>query len=389
MGKKKRPVAGVEERSSFSISNPEFAEWLGYPAQSLAGVSVTESSALTLTAFYRGLSIVAGTVAGLPLKSYRTAADGTREQVPTFLDNPNGPGGRTPYQWTELVMVHLLLHGDAFLVHLTNGAGAIIGLEPVHPSHVSVRGVDDPWRWEYDLRTADGSLETLTPFELTHIPALGTDGETGLGLLKVGRNAIATGLAGDQAAARMFGSGMMVAGLVSGDKTLTLEQATQLKAQLMAKLAGVDNAGGLAVVNRDLRFEKLQMTSEDAQFLESRVHQVAEMSRLLGIPKVLLAEDGASTWGSGIGQLLRWMSRTTLMPFTTRIEQALSRLLTRPTICEFEYAGLLQPSPEEEIRLLIDQVAAGLLTVDEARRIRNLPPLTDAEQQPAETETTP
>lgn len=386
MAKKKKRTEGEHRDASWSISDPQFAEWLGF--STLAGVSVTEQTALTLTALYRAVSIVAGTIAGLPLKSYRTNSDGTREQVPTFLDNPNGPGGMTPFEWCELTLVHLLLHGDTFQQHLYNGGGAIIGVQPIHPRYVAIRQVDDPWRREYDITLADGSRETLTPLTMTHIPALGVDGVRGLGLLKVGRNAIATGLAGDQAAARMFGSGMMVAGLVSGDSTLTEVQAKALKAQLMAKMAGVDNTGGLAVVNRDLKFEKFQMTSEDAQFLESRVHQVEEIARLVGVPPHLVGQTEKQTsWGTGVSEQNRGLARYTLAPWTTRLEQALSRLLTRPTMCEFDYAGLLQPSPEEEIELLLDQIAGGLITVDEARRIRNMAPLpAGAEPQPAPAE---
>src|SRR3546814_8524119 len=59
--------------------------------------------------------------------------------------------------------------------------------------------------------------------------------------------------------------------------------------------------------------------------------------------------------------------------YTTPVEEALSRLLSNPRFCEFEMAGLLQGTPAEEIDLLLQQVAAGLLTVDEARAIRNLP----------------
>jgi hypothetical protein len=63
------------------------------------------------------------------------------------------------------------------------------------------------------------------------------------------------------------------------------------------------------------------------------------------------------------------------------MEQRLSRLLggggpAGPRrFAEFDFAGLERPTPEEEIRLLIEQVKAGLLTVNEARRIRNLPPI--------------
>jgi hypothetical protein len=63
------------------------------------------------------------------------------------------------------------------------------------------------------------------------------------------------------------------------------------------------------------------------------------------------------------------------------MEQRLSRLLggggpAGPRrFAEFDFAGLERPTPEEEIRLLIEQVKAGLLTVNEARHIRNLPPI--------------
>jgi HK97 family phage portal protein len=109
--------------------------------------------------------------------------------------------------------------------------------------------------------------------------------------------------------------------------------------------------------------------------LESRVHSVTEVCRIYGVPKVLLAEDGASTWGSGIAELNRWFARTALFSWTTRLEQRLSLLLTRPTACEFDYKGLLQPAPEVEIPLLISQLKAGILTTDEIRRMFNLPSL--------------
>ncbi len=94
-----------------------------------------------------------------------------------------------------------------------------------------------------------------------------------------------------------------------------------------------------------------------------------------GIPRELLNESGASSWGSGIQELVRAFARFTLASWTTRIEQRLSRLLPDSQFVEFDYSSFLQPSPEIEINLLLQQVAAGLITVNEARAIRNMPPL--------------
>lgn len=376
MGKKKGRHSGrVEHRDQlWSISNPGLADWLGLSAASYAGPRVTEKTALGLTAVYRAVSIISGTIGSLPLKSYRTSPDGQREQVPTFMDNPGGAIGMTPFAWKELVMVHLLIQGNAFLVHHYTGAGALAALQPIHPSCVQVKEVDEEWRWEYEVTAADAQKATFTPLDLTHIPALGTDGVLGLAPIVAARQAIGTGLAGDEAAARMFSNGLLVGGIVSGDDGLTREQAEEIRAGLKAKLAGADKAGDIAVVNASLKFSPWTMNSADAQFLESRVHQVEEVARIFGVPPHLLGQTEKQTsWGTGVSEQNRGLARYTLSPWTARLEQRLSLLLTRPTICEFEYAGLLQPSPEEEIRLLLEQVAGGLLTIDEARRIRNLP----------------
>jgi len=374
---------------SFSIGDPALAQFFGLAGQTLAGVSVTETTVVGLTAVYRAVALISGTIAGLPLRCYRTSTDGQRDRVSTFLDNPSGPAGPyTQFEWLELVMVHLLLHGNAFLQHVYNGAGAIVGLLPVLPAAVTVRpiqtaeelaaygGPDGAYRKWFEVHLADGSIRPLTCAELTHIPALGTDGIRGLSPIEAHRNALGTGLAGDRAAARLFGSGLLLGGLVSGDDGLTKADAEEAVAALKAKMAGADHAGDIAFINAQLKFTPWTIPPVDAQFIESRVHQIEEVARIFGVPAHLLGQTEKQTsWGTGVEEQNRGLARYTLMSWTSRLEQRLSMLLTRPVMCEFDYAGLLQPAPEVEIPLIISQVAAGLLTLDEARRIRNLPPL--------------
>jgi len=374
---------------SFSIGDPALAEFFGMQGSTLAGVSVNESTVVGLTAVYRAVAIIAGTIAGLPLRSYRTDRDGARVRVDTFLDNPAGPGGPyTQFEWLELVMVHLLLHGNAYLAHVYNGAGAIVGLTPLLPSAVTVKaiqneeqlanygGPDGAYRKWFEVSLADGSRRDLTCAELTHIPALGVDGIRGLSPIEAHRQALGTGIAGDRAAARLFGSGLLLGGLVSGDDGLSKDDAEEAVAALKAKMAGADHAGDIAFINAQLKFTPWTIPPVDAQFIESRVHQVEEVARIFGVPPHLLGQTEKQTsWGTGVAEQNRGLARYTLMSWTTRIEQRLSALLSRPTMCEFDYAGLLQPAPEVEIPLLLSQVDGGLLTLDEARRIRNLPPL--------------
>lgn len=368
----------VETRSvgpTFSISDSDaLAEYLGIGTHSLAGVSVTEKNAFGATAFYRAVSIVAGTVAGLPLKTYRTLPDDTRERVASFADSPAGPYPLTPFAWKEMVMLHLLVRGEAFLQHLYNGGGALVGMWPTHPSSVTVRWVGA--EKEFKVSGADGSTRLFSSAEMTHVMGLTMDGLRGISPLSVMRNAIGTGLAGEHAAARSFGSGLLISGIVSPEEDISEDDARIIKEGLSAKMSGVANAGDIAVVNRKLNFEPWSMTNDDAQFLESREFQVAEFARMFGVPPHLLGQTEKSTsFGTGIEQQGLGLARYTLMAWTARIEEALSALLPSSRFVEFDYSGLLQGTPQSEVKLLIEQVNGGLLTPNEARRIRNLPPV--------------
>ena len=376
-----------QESYPLRLDDGTFAEWMGW-GPTYAGVSVSAQGSLGLTSVYRAVSLISGTIATLPLKTYRDLPDGTRERVDgSFLNRPGGPGGLTQFEWTELVMVHLLLWGNAYLLHLIGGGDQLVGLIPLHPTAVEVKQPRTkaeaerffPWNKYFTVRMVDGSEKDLNPSQLTHITALSTDGVYGLSPITTNRQAIATGMAGDQAAARMFGHGMFPAGLVTTEEDVDVEEAQAIRDGLARKMTGPANAGQWAFVNRNLKFQPWTMPAADLQHIESRVHQVEEIARIFGVPPHLLGQTEKQTsWGTGVSEQNRGLARYTLMPWTSRLEQRLSRLLPNKQLCEYDYTGLLQGSPQEELDMLVAQLGAGILTVDEVRRIRNLPPLPPA-----------
>jgi len=206
--------------------------------------------------------------------------------------------------------------------------------------------------------------------------AASLDGLRGMGVVAMARNGLGTAIAGDRAAAKMFSTGALFSGMVTPEEDVTEDEAKVIKDSLNAKTTGWENAGEIAVVNRRLKFTPWTMSLEDAQFLQSRQFQIEEIARWFGVPPHLLGQTEKQTsWGTGVAEQNRGLARYTLAPWTSRIEQRLSRLLPSPRFVEFDYAGLLQPAPEQEIPLLIAQVAAGLMTPNEARRIRGMDPI--------------
>lgn len=366
-----------------SISDPVLATYFGVGQPNFSGVPVNEHTALGISAVWRAVNLISGTIASLPLKTYRETDD-RPQRVASILDDPYGPGSGylTPYEWKQTVVAHLLLHGHALLFHRRNQAGALIGLQPIHPltaqtdqPDVDSNGVLLPKSFRVTL--PNGKQQTLIEdLDVTEILGFSTDGWYGQSVISVARNSFGTHIAGDRAAARMFNNGFLASGLVTPNEDIDEEEAKAIKAGLDEKTTGWENAGGLAFVNRNLKFDKWTMSAEDAQFLESRQFEIEEVARWFGIPPFeLMQTEKQTSWGTGIEAQQRGLARGNLLGWTMRAEQRLSRLLATPRYAEFDFAGLERPTPEQEIRLLIEQVNAGLITVNEARRIRNLAPI--------------
>lgn len=350
-----------------------------------AGVEISEQTALSLSAFYRAVALVSGTLAMLPMRTLSEPEPGRRKRENSFLDKPGGQNGPTPFEWKETVLLHLLIHGNAFLLIVRGGAGQIVCLTPVHPLMVTI---DVARYWPgtdrevvggklFTVYFADGTMAVHDGSTLLHIVGMSIDGVRGLSVISVARNSLGTAAAGDRAAAKMFGSGALISGLVSAEgDDVDDDEADVIKESLERGVAGWENSGAVRFVNRRLKFTPWTMSAADAQFMQSRAFQIEEIARWFGVPPHLLMQTEKQTsWGTGVETQNRAMGRTVLAPWAVRIEERLSTLLRSDRFVEFDFSGLERPTPEQEIDLLARQVDAGLITLNEARAIRNLPPV--------------
>lgn len=361
-----------------SIGDNHALELLRYTTPDPAP-DVTERSVLGLPGMYRALQVVGGTIAGLPLR-HMTERGGTRRELPaTWVTNPGAVMGRTAFGWKYLTLVHAILWNETIQLIIRGGAGQVVGLEPLHPGAVSV-GVDPATGARaYKVRLAGGGERELADDEVLHVVWLTADGVRGTSMLSAARQSLGTSLSAERTAGRVMANGLAKRTLVTPRDSEQLDDSEgQAIADRLADEAGPDNAGKPLWVNKMVQLDPYSMSAEDAQFIEQRQFQIEDVARLTGVPPHLLMQTEKQTsWGTGVHEQNRGLARYTLMPWTTGLQESLTLLTSAGQWAEFDYAQLLQATPEVEVRLLIEQVQAGLLTVDEARAIRNLPPLTE------------
>jgi HK97 family phage portal protein len=382
----RRPAPEVTNTAVVRSDEAAFAAILSPGGwRNIRSVVTDEQQTMGLSAVFRAVSLIAGQLASLNLRTY-TGTGPERRVVGSIFDDPD-PTGQTPFEWKETAFVHLLLHGRAGAVKQRTAAGGLTGLPWAHPDTWKVRRPlpSDPGPapvgglW-FDVTFDDGKVRSLDVEDFWYVPAISTDGRVGMGLIEYASMTLSTAAAGDAASGNMFVNGAMISGLATPDTDdydIT-DDVPEIRRQINSAVTGVDKAGTVAVIARRLKFTPWTMSNADAQFLQSRQFSIEEISRFTGVPPHLLMQTEKQTsWGTGVDEQNRALGRTVLGTYARRFEERASRLLPKPRAVEFDFTTLERPSPDREIELDLSQVAAGVMTKDEYRLKRGWGPLPD------------
>lgn len=382
----------TEPSAVLSISDPLVARLFSPGIDSDLGVEVSEQTVMGLSAFYRAVSLISGQLASLPLNTY-TGTEGKR--VSSIFDNPH-PEGQTPFEWKETLFSNMIMHGAAGALKVRNAVGSLVALPLVHPGHFSVqlptleeaaegkRPLGGLW---FDVTLDTGEQKRYDANDFWYVPGHSLDGKTGVSLLHAARLSLSTSIVADRAAGKMFSSGALIAGMVTPDDDgpSIEDDVPQIRREINNQVLGFENAGNIPVLNRRLKFQPFSMSAADAQFLQSRQFQIEEISRLTGVPPHLLMQTEKQTsWGTGVEMQDRALGRTVLGVWAGRFEERASRLIANPRYVEFDFIRLERPSPDREIELDLQQVKAGVMTIDEYRMKRGWKPMSaQADSAPA------
>lgn len=389
-------AAGAALRGEFgpsSLENPlrpltssSLVDWLVGPTPD-SGVNVTERTALGMPAVYRAVALLSGTVASLPLHAYKDGPGDSREKVKdALLESPHPD--LTRFEWLELGMVHNLTWGNTYFRKLKDEAGNLRELWPIEPSRVKVGRAKNGHKVyavsTSDLGTAAG-LDTgqdlegrlpLTDEEILHVPGLGYDGTIGLSPIGLARQGISLALAAEKYGAKLFGSGNLLTGILTTDQKLSMEQADAIKARWKAQHSGMAAAHDIGVLGQGTKFQSITVPPEDAQFIESRRFQIAEVARIYGVPPHLLMDTERSTsWGTGIEEQSLGFVVYTLRPWLLRFEQRLTRLLPTDVYARFSVEGLLRGDSEARAAFYTAMWQLGAFSTNDVRRLEEMPPV--------------
>lgn len=380
----------IEQRSRIenpqvTISSNNVLELMG-DRPTPAGVTINDKRALSLTAFWAAERIISQTIGDLPLQVYERLPGDRRRPAPEHHVNtllakrPNA--AMTPFTFKELRMSHLLTRGDSYVYIDADGAGKPKALLPLLPDRTEPKIINGQKWYQTEI---NGEMEMLRPDEVCHVPGLGFDGLRGYSVIKVFADSLGLTYAANEFGARLFGNSARPSGYLSHPDKPNDTERERMKDAWQAAHGGLSNAQKTAVLWGGMKFEKISLDPEEAQFLQTREFQIEEIARMFNINPILLQHfTKATTWGSGIAQFLTAFAKFTISPWLKRDEDALNWDLFTPSEREHYYVkyninALLRGDPETQAKILEIKRRNGVISADEWRELDDENPLPDGQ----------
>jgi HK97 family phage portal protein len=310
-----------------------YLAWAFGGGASSSGVVINPQTALQQSAVYACIKVLAESIAMLPCLLYRKGADGKSRELaedhplyPLLKYQPND--WQTSVEFWEMQVASLNLRGNSYAWINRADSGRVVELLPLHPDMVNVEMLPG-FQLKYRVTMPDGTFQALGPGELLHIRGLTLNGWLGISPIAYARESIGLALAAEKFGGQLFRNGAKMSGALQHPGRLSEDAHKRLKASFDLSLSG-EHAHETAILEEGMKYEKISMTAEDSQFLETRKYQRSEIAAIFRVPPHLIADLEKATFANIEQQALEFVSWS-LMPWLNRISLAVRRDLIDPS----------------------------------------------------------
>lgn len=381
---------------------------MGFPAA--AGKPVTRATAIRVAAVLSSVKTLANDIAKMPLPLYEQKTVDGRVRTQYALNEPlysllkYVPNRwQTSFELRWFLASQLIMNGNCYCQKITDQKGDIVELTPLNAWSMRVG-------WDYNAPLTNASGDRITTIDkrtgkkvpalcweyqdgnsqiqkfyqpdIWHVKAHNLEGigVQGASMIALSKEAISVLIAAEEYAGRNFANGLGMGGFISfpADVEVDEKQAQGVVDDLKKQFSGSQNAGKFTMIPYGGKFEKMTFNPQESQLLESRKWNEETIARAFGgAPLVVKLGYGQqnSTYASSSAFLDEYFN-TSLMPYTTAIEQSVSRDLIAAEDRSRLYVKhnadvILRGSPKERAETNKELIMSGQMTLNEARALED------------------
>lgn len=340
------------------------------------GLKVNEQVAMTASAVWGAVQIIASAVSTLPVHVMRRQ-DGGKDQahaVRHLLANEPNEYMTAPV-FRECLMVNLLLWGNGYAAIERDDLGRPTALLPMRSDCTRARRVNGQIAYQ---TTIGDRAYTLRTDQVFHVMGMSFDGISGLAPIEFHRQTVGLSLATQTFAAKFFSNAGNLGGLLS-TPPMNDEALRKFAADWRTKNVGLDNAMKVAVLPDGYKFTPTGTDPEKGQMLATRVFQIREIARIYRVPAHMLGDTEKASYASLEVQHTEFHTQC-IQPWCVKLEAEADRKLLleaeKPTHeVKFNLDAMLRATTRERYAAHVQATGAPFATTNEARAKEGLPPV--------------
>ena len=381
-----RTLTGQERRQAMTGMSASNLDWL-IGSRSAAGVEVTPNGALASTTVMACVNLIARSLASVPLVLYRrqddqAATPATDHPLYPLLSEMANPL-QTAMEVRETLFANVLLYGNGYAEIEWGADGYPVALWPLAADRVGLEISRDK-TLTYTYYSDDFGMVRIPGYRVHHLRGLATSGLLGISPIRAAMNAVGLALATEQFGGRYFSEGAAPSMVLSHPAKLTPEAMRNLRASFENQWAGLSNAHRVAVVAEGVKPESFSIRADEAQFLETRAFQVAEICRIFNVSPGLVGAAETQTYASAEQDMIRFRELT-LGPWAEALEKRIAADLLLPAeraayFAQHKLAKLQATDLRTRYETYNVAKQAGILTTNEIRRMEDYNPVAGGDE---------
>lgn len=341
--------------------------------------ALSAASALAISTVWACQAAIGGTISTLPLQLFEQSEDGVPKPAvdhPLYSVLNSDPNyDLTSTEFWETMSAHIELEGNGYAEKVKNDKGDIIALNLIAAGActVSRRRGSGELVYRYVL---EGKRYEKTQEDILHIRGALPTALGGTSTLAASSGIFRAAANEADAARAAFDNGLSTNVVFSIDRAFVGNQRAETEELLAKKYVGSMRTGTPMLLDNGLKAEKISISPQDAQLLESRRFSIEEIARIFGVPPFMIGHSEKSTsWGKGLEQQILAFVKFTLRRRLKRIEKALEKQLLTPgerasgMYIRFNMEGLLRGDSLSRYKVYEIALRNGIKSVNEVRAL--------------------
>ena len=340
--------------------------------------SITEEKAMSIASVSAGVSLIANSIASMPINLYKINENGEEEKVEndyrnTLLNISNSMFD-SAYNLKFNMTKQLILHGETYVYMVKNNRNKIEALYFFDNKEVSAQLIKVGKNYDYKF-----SFQLFNDFITCYSDEMivcvrnprNSASVEGRGILDTNKELIKLALAENQCSQDNLTNN--VSSYLSTQNSLS----PSAKANIRSSFRKIKSNSDLPILEEGLKIEVLGTAPDKLQLLESRQYTTQLVCNILNLPLSFLTN--ATSYNTSEEESLRY-TKQCLLPYLRLLEETFNKYLLSTKELQngyrfmFDTNALMKISRVQFMDFVSKGINSGVYTVNEARKEMNMSP---------------